>query len=219
MKMNEINIIIPALEKNKYSEYGDLVYFGETTLLEWKISQAKKVDGIKNIYVTSSSNLIKNLCKKNNVKFLRRKPKISLDKLHRLLGKKFKNEYLLWTNPTAPFFAGKDIYDFIIKFKKNSKKNDSAVTCLKEQEYFYYKNKSLNFDSSKNTVSRNKIKSLVKITGGAYLIKGSLAYQNGILLGKKPYFYYTNWLQSLELKTTKQIHLFNGLLENYLKQQ
>jgi hypothetical protein len=39
------------------------------------------------------------------------------------------------------------------------------------------------------------------------------------LLGKKPYFYYTNWLQSLELKTTKQIHLFNGLLENYLKQE
>ena len=219
MKMNEINIIIPALEKNKYSEYGDLVYFGETTLLEWKISQAKKVDGIKNIYVTSSSNLIKNLCKKNNVEFLRRKPKISLDKLHRLLGKKFKNEYLLWINSTAPFFAGKDIYNFIIKFKKNSKKNDSAVTCLKEQEYFYYKNKSLNFDSSKNAVSRNKIKSLVKITGGAYLIKGSLAYQNGILLGKKPYFYYTNWLQSLELKTTKQIHLFQGLLENYLKQQ
>ena len=50
--MNGINIIIPAQEKNKYSEYGDLVSFGETTLLEWKISQAKKVDGIKYIYVT-----------------------------------------------------------------------------------------------------------------------------------------------------------------------
>ena len=217
--MNNINIIIPALEKNKYSEYGDLVSFGETTLLEWKIAQVKKVKGIKDIYVTSSSNLIKNLCKKNDVKFLRHIPKITLDKLHRILGKKFKNEYLLWVNPTAPFFAGKDIYDFIKKFKKNSKKNDSAVTCYREQEYFFYKNKSLNFDSSKNTVSRDKIKSLARITSGAYLIKGSLAYKNGILLGKKPYFYYTNWLQSLELKTTKQIHLFNGLLENYLKQE
>lgn len=217
--MNNINIIIPALEKNKYSEYGDLVSFGETTLLEWKISQVKKVKGIKDIYVTSSSNLIKNLCKKNDVKFLQRKPKIALDKLHRILGKRFKNEYLLWVNPTAPFFAGKDIYDFIKKFRKNSRKNDSAVTCYREQEYFFYKNKSLNFDSSKNTISRGQIRSLVRITSGAYLIKGSLAYKNGILLGKKPYFYYTNWLQSLELKTTKQIHLFNELLENYLKQE
>ena len=217
--MNNINIIIPALEKNKYSEYGDLVSFGETTLLEWKISQVKRVKGIKDIYVTSSSNLIKNLCKKNDVKFLQRKSNIALAKLHKIIGKKFKNEYLLWVNPTAPFFAGKDIYDFIKKFKKNSRKNDSAVTCYREQEYFFYKNKSLNFDSSKNTVSRDKIKSLARITSGAYLIKGSLAYKNGILLGKKPYFYYTNWLQSLELKTTKQIHLFNGLLENYLKQE
>ena len=63
--MNEVNIVIPASEKNQYSEYGDLVSFGETTLLEWKISQTKKVKGIKNIYVTSSSNLIKDLCKKN----------------------------------------------------------------------------------------------------------------------------------------------------------
>lgn len=120
--MDKINIIIPASEKNKYSEYGDLVSFGETTLLEWKISQVKTVNEIKNIYVTSSSNLIQNLCKKNDVKFLRRKPQIALDKLHRILGKKFKNEYLLWINPTVPFFAGKDIYDFIKKFKKNSKK-------------------------------------------------------------------------------------------------
>ena len=217
--MNNINIIIPALEKNRYSEHGDLVPFGETTLLEWKISQVKKVKGIKDIYITSSSNLIKSLCKKNDLKFLQRKPKIALDKLHRILGKKFKNEYLLWVNPTAPFFAGKDIDDFIKKFKKNSRKNDSAVTCYREQEYFFYKNKSLNFDSSKNTISREKIKSLVRITSAAYLIRGSLAYKNGILLGKKPYFYYTNWLQSLELKTTKQIHLFNGLLENYLKQE
>ena len=217
--MNNINIIIPALEKNRYSEYGDLVPFGETTLLEWKISQVKKVKGIKDIYITSSSNLIKSLCKKNDFKFLQRKPKIALDKLHRILGKKFKNEYLLWVNPTAPFFAGKDIDDFIKKFKKNSRKNDSAVTCYRDQEYFFYKNKSLNFDSSKNTISREKINSLVRITPAAYLIRGSLAYKNGILLGKKPYFYYTNWLQSLELKTTKQINLFNGLLENYLKQE
>ena len=50
--MNNINIIIPALEKNKYSEYGDLVSFGETTLLEWKISQVKKVKEIKDIAAT-----------------------------------------------------------------------------------------------------------------------------------------------------------------------
>ena len=63
MKMNEINIIIPALEKNKYSEYGDLVSFGETTLLEWKIKQAKKIKNVTKILVASPSNVIKKKCK------------------------------------------------------------------------------------------------------------------------------------------------------------
>ncbi len=76
--MSEVNIIIPASEKNQYSEYGDLVSFGETTLLEWKISQTKKVKGIKNIYVTSSSNFIKNLCKKMMLNFLNVSQKLLL---------------------------------------------------------------------------------------------------------------------------------------------
>ena len=35
-------ILIPAQEKNKYSPNGDLVDWGSSSLLEWKISQAKK---------------------------------------------------------------------------------------------------------------------------------------------------------------------------------
>ena len=32
-------VIIPAQETNKYHKLGDLAPFGDTTLLEWKISQ------------------------------------------------------------------------------------------------------------------------------------------------------------------------------------
>mgnify|MGYP000991710673 CR=1 FL=1 len=37
-------IVIPALEKNIYSDQGDLHPWGGTTLLEWKISQAKSTN-------------------------------------------------------------------------------------------------------------------------------------------------------------------------------
>ena len=35
-------IIIPAQEKNRYHDQGDLAPFGQTTLLEWKIAQCKE---------------------------------------------------------------------------------------------------------------------------------------------------------------------------------
>ena len=39
----DIGVVIPALEKNRYSPLGDLVKFGDSTLLEWKIVQLLKV--------------------------------------------------------------------------------------------------------------------------------------------------------------------------------
>ena len=42
----DISIIIPATDKNKYHDKGDLSKWGSTTLLEWKISQAKKIKKI-----------------------------------------------------------------------------------------------------------------------------------------------------------------------------
>ena len=35
--------IIPALKKNRYSKKGDLHSWGGSNLLEWKISQVKKI--------------------------------------------------------------------------------------------------------------------------------------------------------------------------------
>ena len=43
--MKDLVFFIPAQETNKYHKLGDLAPFGDTTLLQWKISQCKKVVG------------------------------------------------------------------------------------------------------------------------------------------------------------------------------
>ena len=63
MKLKKnIIAIIPALDKNRYSNYGDLHPWGGSTLLEWKISQVNKVKEIKDIYVATPNNSIKKEC-------------------------------------------------------------------------------------------------------------------------------------------------------------
>ena len=47
--------IIPALDQNNYSPLGDLHNWGDTTLLEWKVSQLNLVDKIDKI-VSSAFN-------------------------------------------------------------------------------------------------------------------------------------------------------------------
>ena len=71
----KLNIIIPALEKNKYSTSGDLAPWGDTTLLEWKIYQAKKINNVNNIFVATPSKKIKALCKNLKINVISRKKK------------------------------------------------------------------------------------------------------------------------------------------------
>ncbi len=218
MYLKNLKAIIPALGKNRYSKHGDLESFGDTTLLEWKIHQVKKIIPKDKIYVTAFEKNIKEICNKHEIKFLKRKKNISLYKLHSDVGKKFKKDYLIWLNPTSPFFNEKNISMFLKKsLNKLKGQYDSSLTCTLEKEYFFLNNKSVNFDSLKKTVSRSNIKSLVKITNSAYLIKGETLYKNQNLFGKKPYFVKIDFISSLELKYTKDVNLFNSILENYIK--
>ena len=47
--MKKLICIIPALEKNNYSRYGDLIEWGGTTLIEWKISQILKIKKLRKL--------------------------------------------------------------------------------------------------------------------------------------------------------------------------
>jgi CMP-N-acetylneuraminic acid synthetase len=52
------SVIIPAQKHNKYHKMGDLAPFGDTTLLEWKISQCKEFIQPECIYVSTDDDSI-----------------------------------------------------------------------------------------------------------------------------------------------------------------
>ena len=100
-----ISIVIPASEKNKYSKKGDLSDWGDTSLLEWKISQAKKVRNIKNIFVTTKSKLIKNIALNSGALVFGRNNKDNL-KIYISTHPKFLR-IICFVNCTFPFYLKK----------------------------------------------------------------------------------------------------------------
>ena len=102
--MKKTICIIPALERNIYSELGDLVNWGETTLLEWKISQAKDSNIFDEIYISSPSKKISQLAKKYNINFIFRENAKNIDQLYIGSAKRFKNCNIAFMSTTFPFF-------------------------------------------------------------------------------------------------------------------
>ncbi len=210
-------IIIPALEKNNYSDKGDLLRWGDSNLLEWKIHQALQIKNISNVIVSSPSKNIQKITKKYKVKFHYRNKNLSINKLHYDLSRKYLNSFLLWLNPTSPFISPDIINKFLNKFIKNKKKFDSAVITKKEDEYFFYKRIPLNFNIKSKLISRKFVEPLLKVTNGAFISNTNHTVKTKSIIGRKPLLYNVDWLSSLEIKTNTEIDLFNLLIKEYFK--
>jgi CMP-N-acetylneuraminic acid synthetase len=216
--MKKIICIIPALEKNDYSTSGDLINWGGTSLIEWKLSQVKKVKKLDKIVVTTPSRKIKSVVKSYGVEVLLRKKNFSLSKLYEFVGKKYPNKKILWLNPTAPFLSEINISKFLEKFLKLPKRYDSAFTCIELKEFLFDKKKSINFNSLEKAISRKKVSKIFQSTNGAYIVDSNHMKKYGTLYGKKPYKYILPWLQSLEVKSTSELENFKFFISKYIKE-
>ena len=216
--MKKLICVIPALEKNDYSNHGDLLKWGGTTLLEWKISQVLKVKKLEKIIVTTPSRKIKSVVKSYGIEVLLRKKNFSLSKLYEFVGKKYPNKKILWLNPTAPFLSEINISKFLEKFLKLPKRYDSAFTCIELKEFLFDNKKSINFNSLEKAVSRKKVSKIFQSTNGAYIVDSNRMKKYGTLYGKKPYKYILPWLQSLEVKSTSELENFKFFISKYIKE-
>ena len=213
----EFSIIIPASKKNKYSNKGDLIEWGATTLFEWKVSQAKRLFKNSKIFVSTESNEIKKIAREYNLNVINRKDSNNLDEIYNINNTKINTNYILYLFCTSPFLTDQTITKFIKNFFIMNKKGfDSALMYYLEHEYFYYKDKPVNFSIKNNFKERNKISPLKKITNGARIFKINKNDKKEKIF-QKSYFQKINWIESLEIKETKNLGTFENILNCFNK--
>lgn len=211
--------IVPALESNKYSTDGDLAPWGDSNLLEWKISQLKSVSQIDRIAVSTDSDKIIEIANKNGVDFFKRNINLSLkDSLLSVCSKLELDDDILWANPTSPF-VGRHIFSSIInEYLLNDLPVDGVVTSRVQYEYLYKDSGPLNFDSS-SIISRDNLQAVHLITNGAYLSRCKNVIKKEKMFGDKPIFFEVPWLASLEIRENEQMSLFSSLIHKYFQEE
>ena len=201
-------IIIPAQEKNKYHELGDLAPFGSTTLLEWKIAQCKEFAELSEIHISSDSDTIKDIAKKEEVNFIKRKSGLSYkDMVFASIEGVNANDIVL-INTTSPFMKS-EIYKKMYTEYKNEKLI-SLISVEKKKEYFFYNKDKLNF--SDNFVSRETVDPVYIVTNGCYIIKKDLALDHQNILSSSPSFFEVDSFAATEIKDVKDYKLAREMI-------
>ena len=209
--MKDLVFFIPAQEENKYHKLGDLAPFGDTTLLQWKISQCKTIVNTDCIYISSTSDKIKDISEKEGVNYIERVDADFENEL-KILAKNIEESVIIWTNVTSPFL-GKSEY---LKMYKEFTSNDCnlLISILERKDYAFYDNKKINFGNT--FIDRTDIAPINICTNGAYIFnKEYIVQTNSLLDTEKIYLSKLDKLPSVEIKDIIDYSISKDLISLY----
>ena len=213
--MNDVAIVISAQETNKYHKKGDLAPFGDTTLLEWKISQCKECVDASQIYLNSNSEAIHEIALKENVNFIKREESQSYIELMLSTIQQIDADDILITNVNSPYINGKDYNTMYELFLTNNKR--SIVSVEEKKEYVFYEGQKLNF--SDQFISRSDIEPIYIMTGGCYIATKEEILANQNIVGKAPQLYLLDAFSAIEIKDINDYSIARDLISIYFKNE
>ena len=213
---DSVAVVIPALDRNRYYSEGDLVRFGDTTLLEWKISQVLEVVNRENIYISTPSEKILGLVRDYGLNGVKRTQETDQNKWISESVEPVEKENILWTYVTAPFISSGDYRCMLETFFGLPEKYDSLISVYKEQEYILYKETPLNFNIDQYKI-RKEIEPVYRVTNGCYITPKENYRQNLKYFGRSLYYYEVDKLTSLEIKDIDHYEMALNLLSMYFK--
>ncbi len=189
--------------------------FGDTTLLEWKISQCKEIAKSSDIYITSSSSIIENIAQKENINYISRTKKLDYKNIVLEIVASINADDIMWINPTSPFM-GSDIYKNMYNEYTNNIAR-SVVSVNKKNEYVFYKNKKLNFNNE--FISRTNIEPVYIMTNGCYITQKLEVIKNKNIVGQDPILYEVDLFSSIEIKDIDDYNIAKELISIYFKRE
>ena len=164
------------------------------------------------IYVDSDSNEIYRYCKKNNINFIKRLPKLAQNTAN---GNDLINYHSKIINAdiyfqlfiTSPLLKISSINSCINILKRN-KRYDSILTSKSIYSWFWYKKKPINYSPKKLPRSQDAVPVVVETTG-LYGIRKKALKKYRCRIGNKPFFFEVDDDESIDLDNTIDFEYLN----------
>ena len=229
IKNNNVVCIIPARGGSKGIKNKNLVNILNKPLIAWTLEQAKSSKYIDDIYVSTDSEKIKNVCDRYDIGTIKRPKNISgdndsseeaiLNAMDIIEDKKGNNiDLIVFLQCTSPLRLKNDIDLSIELFFQCSYDSLISVTKLEDLTLWSKKNKkleSLNFDYKNRGMRQNRSENYIE-NGSIYLFKPSILKKKKNRLGGKIGMYEMKFWQTWELDTYEEIDLIEYLIKKHV---
>ena len=205
-KNGKVTAIIPVRSGSTRCKNKNMRPFGDvnTNLIELKINTLKRCKNIDYIIVSSNDDEMLRVAKENGAIPHKREQKFCTSdcpgsEVHYQLARAVKSELIMYTHCVAPFVKSETFDNMIELFRKTNYDTICAGNLLKE--FIWFNNKSVNFDSRNAPPSQFLPDYVVAQAGCACLSFTSDVIENRYMVGKNPYFYILDQIESIDIDT------------------
>tara|TARA_A100001201_G_scaffold142545_1_gene141021 strand:- start:19057 stop:19713 length:657 start_codon:yes stop_codon:yes gene_type:complete len=193
---------------------------GGKPLYQYIIDHCIESESFNDIYVDTDSEDIKSYCFQNKVKWIERKPELTLDTangndvLHYDVNRIDKNyDFYFQLYATAPFLKPETISACVTKLTHSST-YDSILTATEEYGWHWFNDQPVNYQP--NILPRSQDATpVIKESTGLYGISESAYHRYRCRVGAKPYFYIlSDPSESIDLDTYEDFRKAENYIEN-----
>jgi len=199
--MKEITAIVPVRKGSVRVKNKNIRPFGESSLLELKIKQLKKVSGISEIVVSSDCEKMLEIAKKMGVVCHQREEYFASStatnsEFFENLGSVSNSENIMYSPVTCPFISLETYNECINVFNAC----DNVVTVSPVKHHLWLNDKPLNYDI-RNSPNSQDLPNIYAITYGVCLIGRNdlLEYKN--IVTDTPHFKVLDEIESVDIDT------------------
>jgi len=223
--IKDILIVIPAKGNSTRLKNKNIFNINGKKLIEFTLDLIKKKKLVKNTFVSSNSNIIKEITAKNGINFIKRPEKLCKIEsstesaiIHSINYLKKKNKIFKWVitlPPTSPLRTEKNLMD-VIKLI-NTNKYDSIITLCKNRGYFWIKDKKNEFKFKKlfNKASRRQQERnfLYEETSSVYANKINTLLNSHSIINGRIGFVKTLRSEALDINDKTDIEYLKNILK------
>jgi len=197
----DITVVIPCRAGSTRVKNKNFRPFGDSSLLEIKVRQAKSL-GLKTI-INSDSDIAKQTAINNEIEFVQRSEyyassKCNNSEYYEYLGKSVNSEYIMILQPTAPLLKDETLKTAYETFKDNTDKYDSLITAQFSKKHAWYQGKPINYDLA-NTPNSQDLDPIVLPTFNVMICKVSSLIETRNAITSKCLFYEVSEDESIEI--------------------
>ena len=205
MSKKEIIGLIPVKGSSERVPMKNLRKFGDTSLFELKLSQLSRSKGFEKIIVSSEEDNILSIAKREGFSTHKRDPiystsDIPMSDVYSHIASEIKGENIAWINVTNPL-ADSEIYTNAVKlFNEMENDYDCLLSATILQENVFYKGVPVNFSPSPWPRSQD-LQGTCTLPFVINILKRQDMVKWGSCVGRSPYFYYLDKLDSWDIDT------------------